>query len=54
MPSLSSAVLMLGKFLLMYWNPFEFILTMAFTKHLIISGFMWRGRNTFMGLTRGM
>ena len=51
MPSCSSPVLMLGKFLLRYWNSFEFVLAMAFTKNLINPGFMWRGgRNIFMGM----
>jgi len=34
MPSVISAVLMLGNILLGCWNPFEFILAMTFTKHL--------------------
>jgi len=34
MPSFSSEVLMLGIFFLGYWNPFEFVLAMTFTKHL--------------------
>jgi hypothetical protein len=33
MPSFSSAALMLRNFLLTYWNPFEFVLAMTFTKH---------------------
>jgi hypothetical protein len=36
-------VLMLRNFLLRYWNPFEFVLAMAFTKHLNNPSFMWRG-----------
>jgi hypothetical protein len=55
MLSFSSAALMLGNLLLRYWNNFEFVLAMAFTKHLINSSFMWRGgRNILMGLTGGM
>ena len=39
----------------MYWNPFEFVLAMALTKHLINPSYMWEtGRDLFMGLTRGM
>jgi len=34
MPSVSYTVLRLGNFLLRYWNPFEFVLAMTFTKHL--------------------
>lgn len=33
MPSFSFAVLILGNVLLRYWNPLEFVLVMAFTKH---------------------
>src|SRR5215469_15945385 len=54
MASSSSAVLMLGNFLLRYRNPSNISYPMAFTKHLINSSFMWRGRkDIFMGLTRG-
>jgi hypothetical protein len=34
MSSFSSAPFMLRHFLLTYWNPFEFVLAMTFTKHL--------------------
>ena len=49
-PSISFAVLMLGNFLLFYWNPFEFVLAMAVTKHLINPSSMWKGgRDVFIG-----
>jgi hypothetical protein len=55
MPTFSLAKLILGTFLLRYWNPFEFVLAIAFAKQLINPSFMWRGqRNIFRGLTRGM
>ena len=55
MSSSSLAVLILGNFLLGYWNPFELVLAVAFAKQLINPSFMWRGeRNIFRVLTRGM
>jgi hypothetical protein len=34
MPSVISAEIMLGKFLLGCWNPFEFVVAMTLTKHV--------------------
>lgn len=53
--SISFAMLMLGNFLFLYWNHFEFVLAMAVTKHFINPSSMWKGgRDVFIGLRRGM
>jgi hypothetical protein len=33
---------MLGNFLLRHWNPFEFVVSVASTKHLINPSFLWK------------
>lgn len=42
MSSFSFAPLMVGKFLLRRWNPSEFVVSMAFTKHLVNPSFLWK------------
>ena len=42
MSASSFALLMVGNLLLSRWNPLEFVVSMAFTKHLINPSFLWK------------